>query len=301
MFKRLFFRNILNLMIIGVLLLFLEKDLTAQIIDTADYQVETIDGNVFIGKITNSDSLSYIINTGEYGLITVKLNRVSKVFKLSSRDLSIKSYWHENIQSARYFWAPNAYGLKKGEGYYQNYWVLFNQVSYGFTDYFSVGIRIIPLFIFAGSPTPVWITPKLSIPIVKNKLNLGVGGLFGAVLGEEAGFGIVYGTATYGPRDKNISIGMGWGFAGEEWASAPVINVSGIIRVGKKGSYIMTENYFIKFNQDEYLLLLSFGGRSLINALSIDYGLFLPLSNEFDSFVAIPWLGITVPFAKRNK
>jgi hypothetical protein len=45
--------------------------------------------------------------------------------------------------------------------------------------------------------------------------------------------------------------------------------------------------------------MLSMGGRSIIKKISLDYGLFIPLSSDMDGFVAIPWLGLEVPFGKR--
>ena len=273
------------------------QTLTAQSTDTTRYCIETDDGNKFIGILQNSDTSMFIINTIDYGILKIDVDKVDRMYQLSSNASDIKEYWHRSIQSARYFWAPNGYGLKKGEGYYQNYWVLFNQFSYGFTDYFSMGMGIVPLFLFAGTSTPVWITPKFSIPVVKDKFNVGAGGLFGAVLGSDGtGFGLAYGTATYGSRDKNISLGLGWGYADGDWATTPLINISGIIRVGNKGGYIMTENYFLNIGTDEFIGLISIGGRNLINSVSIDYGLFFPIIEDLDTFLAIPWLGITVPF-----
>jgi len=58
-------------------------------------------------------------------------------------------------------------GLHKGEGYYQNIWVFWNQASFGVTENFSLGFGIIPLFLFggeAGQYSPIWVVPKLSYP-----------------------------------------------------------------------------------------------------------------------------------------
>jgi len=93
---------------------------------------------------------------------------------------------------------------------------------------------------------------------------------------------------------------MGWGYSGNSWAEKPLINVSGIARIGRKGAYIMTENYYISFDEDEYLLLLSIGGRNLVSSVSIDYGLFIPIFGYMETFFAIPWLGITIPFGKKK-
>jgi len=35
--------------------------------------------------------------------------------------------------------------------------------------------------------------------------------------------------------------------------------------------------------------------------VGIDYGLFIPLASEMDVFIALPWLGFTVPFDKKKK
>ncbi|MFK5855001.1 MAG: hypothetical protein QM503_02645 [Bacteroidota bacterium] len=296
-----FISGILIALVFMIFLMIFTQKTYGQTSDTLRYCIETTDGNKFIGHLQNSDSSTFIINTIDYGILHINVDKVDKVYQVSSNTTGVKEYWHRNIQSARYFWAPNGYGLKKGEGYYQNYWVLFNQFSYGFTDYFSVGMGMVPLFLFGGTSTPLWITPKFSVPVVKDKVNVGVGGLFGAVVGEDgAGFGLAYGTATYGSRDKNISFGLGWGYAGGEWANTPLVNISGIIRVGKKGGYIMTENYFINFGSDEFMALLSIGGRNLINSVSIDYGLFIPIVEDIDTFIGIPWLGITIPFKRKN-
>jgi len=207
-------------------------------------------------------------------------------------------YWMDNPQSTRYFFSPNAYGLKKGEGYYQNVWVLVNSFAVGVTDYFSIGGGMVPLFLFAGSPTPVWITPKFSIPVSKDKFNLGGGALLGTVLGEqETGFGILYGISTLGSKDKNVSLGLGYGYAGGSWAKAPMINLNTMIRFGPKG-YFISENYFIQ-TEGTTALIFTLGGRHIIQNAGLDYGLVIPIISDMGSFIALPWLGITIPFGKK--
>ena len=107
------------------------------------------------------------------------------------------------------------------------------------TDNLLIGGGLIPAFFFGGAPTPVWITPKVSFPVVENKVNIGVGGLFATVIGvNDTNLGIAYGTATFGPRDKNLTVGIGYGYAGGDWASRPTFSLSFISRVGRKGYFI---------------------------------------------------------------
>jgi hypothetical protein len=270
----------------------------AQTADTV-YHIETTDGNDFMGTIVEQDATTLKLNTEKLGIITIKKIDIKSMRIVSGSKKEDGQYWLDNPQSTRYFWQPNGYGLKKGEGYYQNVWIFGNQVSTGLTDHLSVGVGLVPLFLFGGAPTPIWITPKVSIPVKKDKFNLGVGVLAGTVVGDvgldggNASFGIAYGSATIGSRDKNLSVGVGYGYADGSWASQPIITVSFLNRISDKG-YIVSENYIFPDGS-----LISIGGRRLVKRVSIDFGLFVPVAQGLDTFIGIPWLGIAVPFQKK--
>ncbi|MCK5692824.1 MAG: hypothetical protein KAI08_08245 [Bacteroidales bacterium] len=266
--------------------------------DTLTYYIQTTDGNTYRGQILTRDSLKVLFNLEKFGEHSFLKTEIKKMQPLDKEKLVDDEYWMDNPQATRYFFSPNAYGLKKGEGYYQNVWVMVNSFAVGVTDYFSIGGGVVPLFLFAGSPTPVWITPKFSIPVVQEKFNLGGGALLGTVLGEEeTGFGILYGISTLGSKDKNVSLGLGYGYAGGDWAKAPMINLNTMIRFGPKG-YFISENYFIQ-TEGTTALILSLGGRHIIQNAGLDYGLIIPFISEMDSFIAFPWLGITIPFGNK--
>lgn len=269
--------------------------------DSTLYLVETTDGNKYLGKIIEQDSLRILFDTENLGKLSIQKTSIKKITPIGSNRIKAGKVWLDNPQSTRYFWSPNGYGIKKGEAYYQNIWVFWNQFTVGITDNISIGAGLVPLFLFAGAPTPIWIAPKFSIPLVKEKLNVGGGALLGVVLGAEAaGFGILYGTSTFGSRDNNLSIGLGYGYASGDWAKSPMINISGMFRAGPRG-YFLTENYYIEI-ADDVLVLLSLGGRSITNGgVGLDYGLFIPLMKDMDFFLAIPWIGLTVPIGKKAK
>lgn len=263
------------------------------------YNIETFDGNEYLGRIIKRTPDKITFLTEELGEINIPLRNIKRIQEVEPSRMIAGRYWFENPQATRYFWAPNGYGLKKGEAYYQNVWIFFNQFSAGITDNFSIGAGIIPAFIFAGAPTPVWITPKFSIPAVKDRLNIGIGALAGAVIGEEGStFGILYGSTTFGSKDKNLSLGLGYGFAGGEWSEGPAINVSTMIRVSQR-AYFISENYYIGLGGDN-VGVISAGGRSIIKRISLDYGGFIPLPFD-DVFVIVPWLGITIPLGTKQQ
>ena len=196
--------------------------------------VSTVDGNEFVGQILKIEAEAIVLKTENLGALRLRKQDIKTIKPVSRKQFVGGEYWFENPHSTRYFFGPNGYGLRKGEGYYQNTWIFFNQVNYGITDNFSMGVGIMPLFLIGGEASPVWVTPKVSLPVKKDKVNLGFGGIFYYLLGGDGEtLGIAYGQATFGSRDKNVNIGVGYGVADGEWASAPTLSLSGFYRVGK--------------------------------------------------------------------
>lgn len=290
-------KSLYNLATALILLCFLPQiDIYSQELadSTTMLLIETEDGNEFIGTLVDENNERLILLTEIYGQVQIPLNQIKLRRELRPASLVDGEHWFPNPHATRYFFMTNGYGLRKGEAYYQNTWILFNQINYGITNNISLGGGMVPLFLFAGAPTPVFLTPKVTLPVVKDKFNVGAGAILGYVLGEGAGFGIGYGAMSLGNRDKNITLGAGWAYADSQWADSPTLTLSGMVRVGRKG-YLLTENYYIGI-EGSSIGILSFGGRSVQKRLAIDYGLFIPVGEEVGSFVAIPWLGIAIPF-----
>ena len=262
------------------------------------FLIETLEGNSFTGEVLQDDGIRIVLLTTAYGTITIQRENIRSIRLLESAEIRGREAWITHPQSTRYFYSPTGYGLRKGEGYYQNVWVFFNQFAVGLTDHISIGAGIVPLFLFAGAPTPVWITPKVSIPLVRDKLALGAGALMGTVIGEDGGFfGIPYGMLTLGDRSTNISFGMGYGFSGGDFANSPTFEINGMLRVSPK-TYLLSENLIIA-DDSETVVVLSVGGRTVWTGVSLDYGLVIP-SGTGESFLAIPWLGLVVPFGNKK-
>jgi hypothetical protein len=260
------------------------------------YHIETSDGNSYVGQVISSDSTKMVLKTDKLGEITILVKDIKNKTALDAKQIKGGKLWLENPQSTRYFFSPNGYGLKKGEGYYQNIWVVMNSFAVGINDYISLGGGLIPAFLF-GEATPAWITAKVSIPVVRDKLNLGAGVLAGSAIGaSDTGFGIFYGLATVGSKDNNVTVGMGYGFASDSGTSSPMFNLNGMLRVSPRG-YLLTENYLF-VSGSATTVILSFGGRTIIKGAGLDYGLIIP-AMEGD-LIAIPWLGITIPFGKHK-
>lgn len=286
-------------------LLFLFPQLNAQeTTDTSLVRIETTDGNEYIGTIVSQDNDVIQLKTTTVGTISIKKSSVVSMNPIKETEIRGEEYWFENpYATTRYFFNPSGYGLPAGEAYYQNAWIFLNQVSFGVTDNFSFGVGVVPVFLFTlGSgegSTPVWITPKISIPVKKDRFNLGAGVLYATILGNDSGGeggGIAYGVATFGPKDSNLSLGLGWGYTTEDsFGKTPTISVSYINR-GKPKWAFLTENYFISAG-DENLVIISGGARFMGKKISIDFGgMTLIFSDGLSGLPIIPWLSLTVPF-----
>ena len=101
---------------------------------TTLWRIETIDGNEFIGVLINQNDQQVWIKTDILGEISI-IRKNILLMEVLKRDQLVKGeYWFKNPHATRYFYGPNGYGLRKGEAYYQNTWVLFNQLSYGLSS-----------------------------------------------------------------------------------------------------------------------------------------------------------------------
>lgn len=300
---------------IGVIIIILLMNLAVDGQDVPDttitYKIETKDGNIFTGNIVSQDSATLVLKTEVLGEVRIPRAEIKSRTELRAVNVVNNQIWLPNPQSGRYFWAPNGYGLAKESSYYQNIWVLYNQFSFSVSENFTMGAGIMPLFLFAGAVTPVWVVPKISIPVVADKANIGVGAFLGTILGEDTEtFGLLYETTTFGSRDKNFSIGFAYGFAAGEWMARPILNFSTMIRTGPRG-YFISENYLIPYEtetwdnydsysvKNSYAAIISLGGRSIIRKIGLDYSLWIPINADLDTFLAVPFLGVTIPIGKK--
>lgn len=255
-------------------------------------RIETRDGSIIQGELISETDQEVVVRTASSGDITIQKANIVRRQVLSTRAFRNGEYWHENPQSTRYFFVPNAMGLPQGQGYYQNVWIFFNNVNYGVTDNFSLGVGFVPVFLFGATETPIWILPKFSIPLQSDLFHVAVGAMIGGVVGE-GGFGLLYGMTTYGNRDNNISLGLGYGYADGDISSSPVVTLSGMYRLSKRW-YAVTDNYFIPTETDNGLL--NFGVRWAPERVAVDFSLLRLLDSDDSGFIGIPMLGVTIPF-----
>lgn len=150
---------------------------------------------------------------------------------------------------SRYFFGPSARNLRQGEGVVQDIWLFLAGANYGLTNNISLGGYVSLLPGVGVQNQFLMLTPKVGFEVGHN-WHLGAGALvmripdFDTNNGNGYGAGVLYGVATHGTADNNISLGIGYGYAGNDVGSTPTLYLAGQTRVSRRLS-LMTENYFI--------------------------------------------------------
>ncbi|MBK9338384.1 MAG: hypothetical protein IPM98_18315 [Lewinellaceae bacterium] len=288
----------LALSLLGIALLLVSPPVHAQDVqkDTAGYlAIRTSDGNEFVGKVITQDSAVIVLQTNIFAEITIRREAIRRMRPVSQKQTRSNKYLFETASNTHYFIGQNAYGLRKGEGYYQNGWIFLNQFAYGLSDHFSIGVGAVPFLGFETDEAPIWIQPKISIPLLEQKVHVSITGIVGRLFSsyeEDAfGFGGVLGQVTYGSPNANLSAGVGSVWGNGSWTRAPLFSIGGMVRTAPRFALI-SENYFVREDGDTYTIAM-LGFRAIGRRASFDFGLLSSL-DEFDA-IGIPWIGLQVP------
>ncbi|MFN5006287.1 MAG: hypothetical protein ACK5GO_02215 [Ignavibacteria bacterium] len=254
-------------------------------------------GLTYVGTIIERNDKEIILLTEGKTKVHIPIETIQDIRSIPSSHFHDGEYWFPNPNETRYLYAPSAFNLKKGEGYYQNTYLFINTFNYGITDNFSMGLgfEFISTFASLGASDfdPIYfLTPKYSMQVAEN-VRIGVGVLYGKISDDIGGFGVGYGLVTYGNPEHNATLGLGFGFFDGEFSSDPVITISGMTRLSRRIS-LVTENWF--FPADVYRGVISYGIRFFGETMSVDLAL---INNEDFSEVfpiGIPYVDFVVKF-----
>ena len=206
-------------------------------------KVELNDGNILNGRIVERKANILVFKTNNLGILDIPTNSIKKISEIEKTNIKNGEYWFSNPNASRYFFSPSGISLKKGEGYYQNIYIGYNSVSYGVTDYFTIGGGVI-------LPIAAFITPKVSFKIAP-KFFMGAGTLLG-IAPNNTVIGVGYAIATYGSIEHNITLGSGFGFYDDTFQEKPIITLAAMTRVSKRIS-LVTENWMVPYSDYEYV------------------------------------------------
>jgi opacity protein-like surface antigen len=264
------------------------------------YRVELNDGSVFFGQILEQDEQRIILKTKSIQRIELLRSDIKQLEAISSSAFRDGSYWFPNPNSTRYLFGSSAFNLKKGEWSYQNTYLFFNAVNVGITDFLSVGVGLELVStigsISSGSFEPVFFfTPKVGVPVTDN-FSAGGGLLLFSFPDFDGGreqLSIAYGTGTFGNVDKNLTVGMGWGYFDGEFSPSPVVTIAGLSRFSRKLAFV-SENWFVP--SEGYYGIYSYGLRFIREKLAVDLAFLNNADIASGFFIGVPYASFTVKF-----
>ena len=270
-------------------------------LDTAEYvAIRTTDGNEFVGQVLRQDSMAVVLRTDMFSEIVLQRAFIRRMIPVAPGQASSNNYWFEVPASANYLIGPTAYGLRKGEGYYHNGLVFWNQVAFGLSDLFSISMGSIPLLAI-DEVLPIWVQPKFSFPILENKVTFGFSGILGRSFSsyemDDFALGGVLGQVTIGTRNTNVTVGLGTAWGDGRWSKGAIASIGGALRTGTRFAWL-TENYF--FRAYGYPAVLNMSGFRIIGRrVSFDFGL-LSYFEELEIQGALPWLALYATIGRRR-
>jgi hypothetical protein len=267
-----------------------------QKVDSTWYKIELKDGTSLTANILTQDQKTMIVSTQSLPRLELALDQIVSVNKIQAVNIKSGEYRFPNPNETRYLFAPSAINLKKGEGYYQNTYLLLHSFNYGITDNFSIGggFEFLSTIGLIGDSyfNPIcFITPKLGFQ-VQEKLYLGVGMLIGNVPGITPLI-MSYVLGTYGDTEDNITLGIGMSSAELNLPKSPVYALSGMTRISKRMSLI-TENWILPL--DIYKPIFSYGIRFSGEQMSADFALINNGDFAEDFILGIPYVDFVVKF-----
>lgn len=264
------------------------------------YRIVLEDESSFMGKMIDQAADTLTFKTDAFDKLQIPVKKIKSIELVDEKNIVKGVYWFKNPNDTRYLFGPSAINLKKGEGYYQNTYLLINSFNYGITDYFTIGGGFEIISTVMGTPA-FMITPKLGFK-VSEKFHAGGGLLYANVLTSEApisGLGIAYGIGTYGTSNNNVTLGVGFGYVDKEFSNRPILTISGMTRIARKTA-LVTENWLIPGAADlvtgSYYGVYSYGVRFFGEKIAVDLA-FLNNPELFEIFrIGIPYVDFVVKF-----
>ena len=246
------------------------------------------DGSELIGRILSIGD-STVQFDGTIGVMTIRSETILKVTSEQGGAYRNGQYYFPNPNSTRLIFAPTARMLKRGEGYFSDYWIFFPGISVGLTDFVSLGggMSIFP----EASSQVMYFTPKVGI-LQSPKVNFAVGALIASVPfdSDDNNAGILYGVGTWGDVDNSFTAGLGYGYTNGDLASNPAVLIGGESRLSPRVSFV-TENYLLPGG----FLILGAGVRFMGRGMAFDLAL-TSFNGDGENFCCVPFVGFVYNF-----
>ena len=169
-------------------------------------------------------------------------NERAKRNQFLSRRMWRNPFKAPNPHAGRYFFAPSAFQLKKGETNYHNSILISNEVGTALTDDLTVGTNII-------FDLGLGLAAKFGRALTSN-VHISAGGavlfpfrspVFPLNYGENSTAALVFANVTLGSENRNIT--FNWCASNAAGFDTNVFNISALLPINEQ-TWLITENYF---------------------------------------------------------
>ena len=313
MLKRKLLTQISNLVVFGIFFLCSLSHGLAQIPndvkenlkipDEKEIQIITThDKSTIIGRIVEIKEKDIQFKT-EFGVISIPVQNIKSIEIVPSSSIKDGKYWFPNPNATRLYFGPTGRMLKKGDGYFADYYLFFPAFAYSLSNIFAIGggMSLIP----GLNPDKqiFYFTPKIGLKATEN-LNIATGALIIRIPDyndddddDDDGsdnshlVGVVYGVGTIGITNESLTIGLGYGFVDDKLAEKPLIILGGEKRISRRLS-LVTENWLLPGVNDP---LISYGMRFMGEKMSVDLALLNTLGKDI-FFPGLPYVDFVFNF-----
>lgn len=265
--------------------------------DSSHVQILTThDGSTNFGRIIEIGESEIKFET-EIGILTISILKIKEIKEVSTTSIRNGRYWFPNPNATRLYFAPTAYMLKQGDGYFADYYIFFPMFAYGLTDNITIGAGVSLLPGVDIDKQIFYLTPKVGLKATKN-INFALGALLVKLPDfddddddDSPMVGILYGVSTFGKPDGCVTVGFGFGFVGSDLAEKPMVTIGGEKRLSRRISFV-TENWIFPGVDQP---LISYGIRLFGEKLSTDLALINTIGEDM-IFPGFPYIDFVFNF-----
>ncbi|MCA6074255.1 hypothetical protein [Fulvivirga sedimenti] len=257
--------------------------------DSVALWVRTMNGNEYVGYLEIRNSSEIQLRTADLGIVTIPFDQIRKIREVDPKNVNRPFPDFYSAFKSKYFTIQSARMLNKGDGYYQNGILLYNQAAFGITDHWSVSVST---FI----PFALWFSTKAGFSIsegVHIAGNVSLGTQFEEGTGGTGSVGLFSGIITVGKNRFQATFGAGVLLEDGAFQNRAALQFGAMYQTGRRG-YVIFEGNILdsdEFFDRTYLM----GGRTRIRRIAIDYGVGF-IDDNSDFLFLYPYVGIILPF-----
>lgn len=265
-------------------------------------EITLLDGSVLRGVILQIFEQEIEFKS-TFGVMRIQKTQIRNLETVYLSKTKKGDWWFENPNRTRLYFMPTGRMLRKGDGYFSDYYLFFPGFATGITDNFTLGGGM-SLFPTSVDEQVFYLTPKVGI-IQRKHTNIAVGTLLIKLPffeddndeenpneDESPNFvGVLYGVSTFGTPDNSLTIGLGYGFVDSDLADRPMVTIGYEKRLSERTSFI-SENWILPGVDQP---AISYGLRFMGNKIAVDLSLINTIGEDA-IFPGFPFVGFVYNF-----